>query len=381
MANVFDYLDWWGDLPFTADPFNEIDSLILCEISYADIDDIVPGDDSAETMPLSELSRLYFEKHTEKELTARRTLFKMTPFLMKKAAETRRFRDMQVGRFVNCVSVSAEEQMAAMMFYPEDALPYAAFRGTDDTIIGWKEDINLSFSAGTSGQHHAAEYLMERLCDTSGPIQVGGHSKGGNFAVFASAFCCTSENSSNQDRIRCVYSNDGPGFLKEVTETPGYHAILSRIRGIIPESSIFGLLLNSGFSQKVVKSSEKGITQHDGMSWQILGNRFVTLPETSPASAFIQKTIQQWVDSFSLQDRAAFSDAIYDMLTAGGSGTLTDLSRESLTDRLDALRSYRKMDPEKKAIIRTVFRQLLESGYRTIQEEAHQTAIQIPRHS
>ena len=375
MANVFDYLDWRGDLPFSADPFNAVDNLIFCELTYVDFDDIVPGEDSAETMPLSEVSRRYFSMHTDMELMARDTLFKMTPFLLKKAAATRRFGNVGIGRFVNMVSVAAEEQMAAMVFYPESSLPFAAFRGTDDTLIGWKEDINLSFSDGTSGQRHAAEYLSERLRETPGGLTVGGHSKGGNFAVYASAFCKDTENGKIQDRIRRVYTNDGPGFLKQIIESDGYRSILPRIRSTIPEGSVFGLLLDSGSPHRVVKSSGKGLMQHNGLTWQVLGNRFETLPETSHSSLFIQKTVRQWIDTFSLEDRAAFSDAVYSFLTAGGSGTLTDLSHESLAIRIEAIRSFRKMDPEKKTIIQTVLRHLLESGAKTLQAEAQNQPI------
>ena len=374
MANIFDYLDWRGDLPFSADPFNAVDNLILSEIAYTDLDGLIPGETSGGTVSLEEVSAAFFHLYSEEELAARKSFLRMMPFLMKKAAGTRRFRSMRIGRYVNRISQESEEQMAAMVFYPEEGLPYIAFRGTDNTIIGWKEDINLSFSAGTAGQQHAAAYLTDRLREIPTKVLVGGHSKGGNFAVYASAFC----DPLLRPAIARVYSNDGPGFLEEIVNSGSYRAILPRVESIIPEGSVFGLLLNSGYPHTVVRSSEKGLFQHDGLSWQVLGKQFSTIPETSRISEFMEKTLQQWIGSFSLEERAAFSDALYDIMTSGGAGTLEDINRLTLAERLEMMHSFHRMDRQEKDTILTVFRQLLQSGVRTLQSEADKAAAQKP---
>ncbi len=373
MANIFDYLNWRGDIPFSFDPFCAVDNLILSEIAYVGLDGIAPDVTSRETIPLAEASEQFFRLHSEEELRARTDFICRTPFVLQEAAKTRRFRDIRVGRYVNRISKSAEEQMSAMEFLLPDGTAYVAFRGTDDTIIGWKEDLNLSFSAQTSGQEHAAEYLSSYSTSSDMPLRVGGHSKGGNFAVYASAFC----DKAVKERILSVYTNDGPGFLPEITEKEDFRRILPLVHSIIPKDSVFGLLLSSGYVHRVVESDNKGLMQHDGLSWQVLGNRFVEVPATSRASAFMEKTLQQWIESFSLQERADFSNAIYEVLTSGGADTLTDLSKEKLAGSFKVLNSFRKMNRQEQEAISGTLRQLVRSGMQTLQKDISEKMAEV----
>ena len=220
---MLDYLDWRGDIPFSADPFNEVDSLVLSEAAYVDFEGIVPGlEEGAPTdsphrggipvVRIADVVRRFWELHNEAEIQNSGTLYKLAPYVLDKLCTGARFGDMMVGGYVNTVSQEKNEQMSAITFFLSDGSAFTAFRGTDDTLIGWKEDFTFSFMKETEGQKSAVNYLNRlyggRNCgggrealegkaaghrteqeEADFPVRVGGHSKGGNFAVFAASFC------------------------------------------------------------------------------------------------------------------------------------------------------------------------------------------------
>ena len=208
---MYDYLKWRGDLTFDLDPFNEVDNLILAQMAYIDYDGIVP-ETRLDAVPISEVCRRYWEIHTEAEIRKRESFVKLSPFLLGPVAGSRRFGNMRLCGYVNYVSKRAEAQMSAIQFELEDGTIYVAYRGTDETIVGWKEDFNLSYMSRTEGQKLAVDYLREHFSNTSLRLRVGGHSKGGNFAVFASSF----SGETVRDQIIQVYCNDSPGFREEI---------------------------------------------------------------------------------------------------------------------------------------------------------------------
>ena len=152
-----------------------------------------------------------------------------------------------------------------------DGSAYVAFRGTDDTIVGWKEDFNMAFTPEIPAQRYAADYLQQAAAALAfRPLLVGGHSKGGNLAVYAAVFC----GEAIQKQIRAVYNNDGPGFYASLLELPEHRRIAGKITTLLPESSVVGMLLEHEEAYQVVRSTQIRLMQHDGFSWQVLGRRF-----------------------------------------------------------------------------------------------------------
>ena len=349
------------------DGFNPVDNLILSEIAYVDFEGVLPEGAGQQSVELHQAAERYFQLHTVEEILARTTFVKKAPLLMKKAASTRRFARTRIGRYVNRFSKELDEQMAAMTFYLEDGTTYVAFRGTDNTIVGWKEDLMLSFLTETAGQRHAAQYLSELQQLSEIPLTcliVGGHSKGGNLAVYASAFC----DETIRKKIKAVYSNDGPGFLKEVTAKASYQEILPRVHSIIPEGSFFGLLLDSGYTHQIIKSSQVGILQHDALSWQVLGPWFEPAKDTSQSSAFMEKTVKNWLEGINLEERKAFVDALFEMLMSTGAQTLSGLKAGTPSGLKDLLKSFGSMDGADQKIIGSTILRLLRSGIDTLTE-------------
>ncbi len=357
MANISEYLDWRGDVPFSLDPFNEADNLILAELAYTDFEGVVPGEEDPAGISIQEAAALYFTLHTEEELLKRQQFTRMAPFLLKKLAAAPRFAGLRLSSYVNDIDLEKEAQFSAVV-YRMPGITYIAYRGTDDTIVGWKEDLNLSYQYETAGQRNAVQYLNRHASEAQETFLVGGHSKGGNFAVFASAFCLPEV----QAKISRVYSNDGPGFITVVTETPGYQAILPRVRSIIPEGSLIGILLSGDQEHEVVKSTEKGIMQHDALSWEVYVNRFSAAEARTYGSLFADRTIRNWLQDLKFEDRKLFIDAVFSALTGSGAETFPELFSDKSKFAADIMKSMGALPKERQQELREILKRFVKSG-------------------
>lgn len=325
MANIFDYLDWRGDIPFSASPMNEIDNLIFSELCFMNFTDIVSSDVAAEGIPLRLASQLYSQLHAKDAPSMGLIVPADIPVLMRKMAETERFRNLLLRGYVDRIEEDTQKQFAALTIEISEDELYVAYRGTDDTIVGWKENFNMSFMQAVPAQLDAVEYLNRVASNTKHKkITVGGHSKGGNLAVYAS-ICC---DECHKSRIVKVYSNDGPGYRREVVESEAYKSMENRIVNIIPQSSVVGRLLEHTDQYRVVQSNASGLWQHDGFSWGVLGTQFVAAPKLTADSERIERMVKQWIDEMDETQREKLVDSIYRVLTSTNAKTLTDLTRD-----------------------------------------------------
>ncbi len=364
MSNIADYMDWRGDIPFSVDPFNEVDNLVLAALSYTDFTGVLEEGMNKGMLNIGVAADRFFALHTDEELMARECFTKMVPFLLRKIKGSRRFGSMMITDYINRYSVEREEQMSAVTFLLGDGTAYVSFRGTDDTVVGWKEDFQLAYLSGTAGQKSAVDYLSETGRRYICPLRVGGHSKGGNFAVYASAFC----DGQVQDRILDVWSNDGPGFVREVLESEGYKAILPRIHSFIPEESVFGLLMHNAFSHTVVGSSEKGIMQHDSLSWQVRGSHFETLPRTSTNSELFEKTISGWVEGIDVDQRQDFVEKMFGLLESTGVESMHQFSGNPIRNATEIIKNYHGMEKDEQEMLKKTIGLLFASAGREVKE-------------
>lgn len=370
--NMQDYLYWRGDILFSTDPFNEVDNLILAQASYVDFDGIVPesGDDK---IPIREVYNQYWLMHTKEEIMQRESFVKLAPFLLEPLAESRRFGNMKLSGYVNHINKDTQAQMSAVRFELDDGSVYVAFRGTDETLVGWKEDFNLSFMSQTEGQRLAVEYMKANFSDTNLWLRVGGHSKGGNFAVYASAFSGDAVNR----QIMEVYTNDGPGFRPEVTGTSEYRNILKKTISIVPRDSVIGWLLSSELTPRVVMSSATRIRQHDALTWQIKGNRFVKT-EQSKESWMLEKTLSDWLVNVDDESRKIFVDQIFNILEATGADTMKDVRTATLSDLAEAFQAAINLPKDQQKEVSEVLTQLFKSGEKTFYEQLENIEGWIP---
>ena len=240
MANILDYLDWRGDLTLAQDPFNEVDNLILAELSFVDFGGIVPGPGEGRAVPLWKAAEAYFAKTEGRPIDMGVLVPNQIPELLRRTAASPRFRDMKLNGFVDHLDTVKAEQFAALAAECGDGTVYLSFRGTDDTLAGWKEDFYLSCMREVPAQKMAVAYT-EAMAHQYPRIKLrlGGHSKGGNLAVWAGVFCPTAV----QRRIAAVWSNDGPGFHEDILSQPRHIRLAERIHTIVPKSSVVGMLL------------------------------------------------------------------------------------------------------------------------------------------
>ena len=373
MGNVFDYLDWRGDVPFRIDPFNEADNLVLSVLAYTKFDDILNGEGFQRGMGIRELSDAYLSVHPDDETGEKGGFSHLAAQLLKKLAVSERFSSLVLSDYTNLVSKDQSEQMSAVTCQVGDGTIYVSFRGTDNSLIGWKEDFLLAYTSQTSGQKHAAEYLSKVGLCSNLPLRVGGHSKGGNLAVYAAAFCAEEVRS----KIVEVYSNDGPGFLQEVVDTPEYAAVCPKVRGFIPEEALFGILLENTFPQKIVHSSRKGIMQHDAFSWEIRRNRFEEASEISDGSRYFDKTITAWINELTPENRKEFVDTVFEVLESPGSATFAELNQSKLKNYSGIVKAVFDLDKDRRDSAMKVLGVLVRNGKNTMLDEFQNTLSKL----
>ena len=354
-GNIFDYLDWRCDVPFAVDPFNEVDNLVLSSLAYTDFRGILSMDGAEAS--LESTCRSFFQRHTHGEILANTSFTAKAPLLMEKMLGGARYRDIRLCWYLDETETSRDMQFAAVTVLLPDQSAFIAFRGTDGTLVGWKEDFNLSFLPESEGQRRAVRYLNQVGAHVPGPLRTGGHSKGGNHAVYAAAFC----EQAVRDRILEVYSNDAPGFREEVLRSEGYRRILPRVIRIIPETSVIGLLLSSSAAPRVVKSSQTGIFQHDGFSWMVSRNRFLPA-ELTKTSLLVEKSLGGWLDQMSEADRQSFTEILFSLFESTGAVRFSEINQQKLKSTEAILNAVRNMPKEKQQEILSCLQQLGFSG-------------------
>ena len=371
MANIFDYLAWRKDVPFSVSPFNEVDSLVLSELVYADFGGVVP--EEGEPVPLAEARKRFWQRHTREEIMAQDSFTKTAPFLMDGMVDGARYANTELRWFYDVVDDGRDLQLAALSFYLPDGTVFVAFRGTDSHIVGWKEDFNLSYMPETEGQRRSAAYMNRHFTDCSLSLRLGGHSKGGNMAVFAAVHA----DPAVRKRITAVYSNDGPGFLEDFTQSDAYREMLPRIVSIVPEDSIIGTLLYSGACEHVVKSSAFGILQHDGFTWQVLGRRFVEADKRSESSLLIEQTMRQWLSGKTEQERRLFVNSLFSLFEATGKETFADILREKGKSLAIMGKTLETMPRDQRAAVWGMLSGLVFTGSETLYQNARRGVRQL----
>lgn len=361
MGSFLDYLKWRGDLDFDVSPFNEVDNLILAELAYSKMDGIVPELDRAETVSIRELCDLYEKRGYKVEGHANDAY----P-LLREASRSERFAGIQAGAYSNRFDEEKNIQFAAVTFYLPDGSCYVSYRGTDNTLVGWREDFTISYLSETPGQYEAVRYLERIAARTEGPLRVGGHSKGGNLAVYAASFC----SEQVKERILTVYSNDGPGFNKSVVDSPEYQESLDKVCLIIPESSMIGILLSNKKERKIIKSSVNGVQQHYPYTWEVMGTSFVEAEAQSQTSLFLDETLRRWADALDESQRRNLVSAIFDSMDAAGVQTFTELNARRLSSYNAIFKAVLDMDPSLQKDVLQTARKLAEAGRDVFWEDA-----------
>lgn len=354
MGNIITYVQEKGHLAFDELGFNEVDSLILSELSYLDFSCCTNGPVAFE-MTIGQLKDAGFHASCPSNDFSPDRCAELFDAL----SASRRFRDVGVDFFVNEIDPREEKQFSAVTFRLSPRLHYIAYRGTDNSFVGWKEDLNMSFLEDIPAQKSAVAYL-ERMAERMRSAWIlGGHSKGGNLAVYAAM----SAPPKVQKDVALVYDHDGPGFLERVLQRPGFQAVRNRIYKTVPESAVVGLLLAEHEDYTVVESDARAIMQHDPFSWQVEDGDFVRAKDTDILSKTTDRTLNNWLSTMDEDARRTFVDALYALIQATGARTLPELTENWRSNIPSVYIAVRQMDPQiRKAMFETVGSLIRASG-------------------
>ena len=341
MASLFEYLNWRGDIPFSKSPLNELDALIFAELSYIPYDGKISSDLHAEGIPLCKIYEKNFGSKIKKIKVGAIFPEKKLAELVKLASQSLRFKDVKIRGYVNDIDTTSEKQFSAICFDIDDELTYVAFRGTDDTIIGWKEDLNMALFTPIPAQQEAVDYLNEVGHADKRKLYVGGHSKGGNLAVY-SAFLADKK---TQKKIISVHNFDGPGFRQEFIEKANKNKMVERVTNFIPESAVIGAIFDTVGEREYVKSTAKnGLFQHDAFTWETDITTLTRVEKLSKASIQFHNSLEELVSEMSEEETKDFVEAVYKICTANDAETLTDI----LTNKLKFINALITADGKSK---------------------------------
>lgn len=315
MDHLVDYIQWMGDLPFSALPFNEADALVLCMLSYYDLSPLFP-ENGAGPIPVSKTLRLIEEDKVRVMLVGRDRGFRR---ILECAARSRRYGELQMRDYVDLYRQEPPLQFSAVTF-SSTKFCFVAYRGTDDSLAGWEEDFMISFTV-TEAQKLAADYL-QRAMKRRRPIMIGGHSKGGNLALFAA--CQLTDEQWN--KVEHLYLLDGPGICPEVMDDSCVKRIDPKTTKILPAFSIVGKLFEPQISDsRIVQSSASGFVQHSLDTWGIDHGKLLLAEGPTPRSVWINELLSRWIGGISQEDRVVFVQELFDALAANGAASFDDI--------------------------------------------------------
>lgn len=371
MGTILDYLKEYGDYTLDEKPFDEVDSLVLCQFAYLKFDGLAPSaDEDKPAVSLRELKEhadydhLYADERYREDNTA----------LFLGMYRSRRFQNLKVNNYVNQINLETETQFSAVTFRLPNGICYVAYRGTDETIVGWKEDLNLAFSEPVEGQRMSVEYLDRVAGEIEGSFYVGGHSKGGNLATYA----CMNCDSIVRSRVMAVFDHDGPGFRPEVKARSAYDEIAGRIHKTVPHSSLVGMLLYTDGIYSVVESRTMGLAQHNPYTWLVKDDHFQIVDELYAGRRFVDDALNQWILSLSQEQMHIFVDTLYQILLASETDNLIDFTANWFQSIQKIGAALRDIDPETGKAIIQVMKLLFEIASLNV-KEIFKGKIELPR--
>ena len=349
MADFFDYLNWRGDLTFDKVAFNKIDALLFAQISYALLDGVVP-ESFTEKKTLPQLAKDFSSlPDYEERINIGFLINNRTTELMIKSSEAERYRKVEVCGFRSIYNEENVEQFAAMTFII-DGKPLIAIRGTDDTIIGWKEDFNIAWLEQIPAQKDALEYFKEAAEALEGDFILAGHSKGGNLVINTAVKC----GKELQKRVKEVYNFDGPGFNPDFFKLAEYKAVEDRIQSFYPGFCVVGMIFHHPKKFEIVQSDGFAFWQHDAMNWQIMGADFINEGKFADESRLFNIAFNKWIDKLNLNQRKDFVETMFCILEASGAKTNNEIEKDALKATARMVTAYAEMDKGKRKELKKI---------------------------
>jgi len=348
MKNMLDYIKEFGHVSFEERAFSEIDALVLTELEYLPLEKVVPSDENGENFVTVKEIAEYMQEHKQE-------LFDENPMMITQErhevsqviADAPRFQSLKFFGVVSEWDKDTTKQFAAVTVEVEPSVRLVVFRGTDETLIGWKEDFLMTYSPLVAAQTDAKEYLAKQASLWGGDLMISGHSKGGNLAIYAAA----TQEEDVQLRIVDIFCFDSPGLYRSVLETKGYQNIVPLAMRYIPQDSLVGLMLESEVPYVIVKSNATGAMQHSAMTWEIEDGQFIKMEKLTKNSQLNDQTFKKWTESVSDEELELFWNVFFELLFSVGIDTVNDLYGQFMHYVQEFLKAAGNMDEEKRELL------------------------------
>lgn len=348
--DIIGYVKKFGNYSFDEYEFNEIDSMILSQLTYFDYSN-TPVCNKDLNYTLKDFLNHDYTKARVKGIwdSKRNDLFAR---VLKNA---KRYNAMHIGFCVNIIDKKTEQQFSACIFHIFNQVYYICYRGTDASIVGWKEDFNLGYLENIPSQLAAVVYFENFASEYFGQYYIGGHSKGGNLAIYAGVMC----KDIYKQHIIKIYNHDGPGFLPSFYQKEEYIKIKEKIEKTIPKASIVGLLLEQSEDYKVVASKSILLLQHDLFKWEIEDNHLKYVPSVTKLSKHTRKSVNQWIMEMDLETREIFVNTIYSLITETNDEYISQFLRHGVKNIVIMHKKLKGLDP----IVKKTIKKVLDGFY------------------
>ena len=368
---LLDYLKWRNDVSFDVSSFNDVDNVILSCLAYTDFGELF--NEHNKIYRLEETFKLFCEKHSLQEVRESKQFLERVPLLFEDMVVGDRFKGTKIGYYKDVLEKETIKQFAAVVFFLPDGTNYIAFRGTDSTITGWKEDFLMSCSSDTEGAKEAVAYLNDVAKNIDGDLILGGHSKGGNFAMYASIFC----DEAVKERITKVYNNDGPGFRDEIINTDEYKKAVPKICNIIPQTSIIGQLLSNYGKYTIIKSNATGIFQHDALTWEPTKDRFIS-SELDDFSRFVKVALGTWLKELDDETRQSVVSTVFSMIEETEAETFKEFGDSLFKNSKIILKELVNLPKEKREELMTAMGSLAQISGKAVFDKIPKIQLNNP---
>lgn len=360
-GTIIDYVREYGDRDWKEFPMNDVDSLVFCQLAYLKFDGLVPSyRENRASVTLEDIYRhadyekLYADERYEKDNRA----------LFEAMVHSKRFGRIRLNCYINIVEKEWETQFSAVACLLEDGTMYVAYRGTDETIVGWKEDFNMAFLNPVPGQEYSVKYLNMIAGKLWNRLYVGGHSKGGNLAVFAAMKCIP----SIRQRIIKIYNMDGPGFRPEVLAAGGYQDIEDRVVKILPQSSVVGMIFEKDIHYKTVESKTFGLAQHNPFTWKVQKGGFVESDDIYERRRRMDDALNEWILSLDEKQLRTFVDTLYQVISASKAEDLITFTADWRKSMSGIIAALKEVDDQTVSMLKEVIKSFIEiaKGHRKV---------------
>lgn len=373
MPNLLNYIEDTQYDSFYDHPLNKLDILALTELSYLPFDRLVPTPFTETGIRLDHLAE-QFEATYQNDFPPFSMVTKNRLALFALLAKSIRFKSIKAFGFVDDYQLDQEQQFSAISYRLDRKTILTAFRGTDDTIIGWKEDFQMTYMDEIPAQRSASGYLEKLMASQNGNFYIAGHSKGGNLALYAAC----QQVPELQERILAIYPFDAPGLHKKYLESDGYKNIQERIHPIIPQNSIVGMMLETPEHAQIVQSNTVGLLQHISFSWEIEGSDFKSAPTLTNDSLQTDRTLKTWTASLTDEELKDFFDLFFGIFIQAGIERFSDITVNPLQKLQEMDRLRKEFSPQEAEMMDKLIRLLFDTRYQIWRDNIPSPEISLP---